>query len=151
MGTTVGSVLSELRAESMRAATLVGLTFVPLGFLWIYIFGTNVPGYMLLAGAIIGVIYSDRPTPALRAGARAGIFVPIPEAIVQVSIATSTIWESSASMAAKLTMIVLFGLLGLLVVWVIGAFFCIASAFVTSWIIDHLRSFLPRSAFIEGQ
>lgn len=135
----------------MHAATLIGLVFVLLGFLWIYIFGTNVAGIMLLAGAAVGVVYSNRPTPAHRAGARTGIFAAIPEAIVQVLVEVPSIWESSAPLATKVTVGVLFSLLGLLAIWVVGALFCIASAFVTSWIIDHLRSFLPRSAFIGGQ
>lgn len=151
MAEVIGSVLSELRAESMRAATLVGLASVPLGFLWIYVFGTNAPGFMLLAGVSVGVLYSDRPTPSHRAGARAGIFVPIPEVIVQVSVAIPPLWESSAGLATRLATVVLFSLLGLLAIWVVGAIFCVVSAAVTAWIVEYLRSIFPRSASVEGQ
>lgn len=131
----------------MRTATLVGLTFIPLGFLWIYVFGTNSPGYMMLAGVSIGVLYGDRPTPAHRAGARAGIFVPIPEAVVQASAVIPPLWESSAGLA----FLALFSLVGLLGIWVVGALFCIVSAVVTAWIIDYLRSIFPRSASAESK
>lgn len=134
----------------MHAATLIGLVFVPLGFLWIYLFGTNVTGIMLLAGAAVGVVYSNRPTPTHRAGARTGIFAAIPEAIVQVLVEAPSIWESSAPLATKVTVGVLFSLLGLLAIWVVGAIFCIVSAVVTSWIISHLRSTFPTSASVKG-
>lgn len=135
----------------MRAATFVGLTFVPLGFLWICVFGTNAPGFMLLAGASVGVIYSDRPTPAHRAGARAGMFVPLPEAFVQVWRGISPLWETSASLGTRLATVGLFSLLGLLAIWVVGAILCLVSAVVTAWIVDRLRSIFPRNASVDGQ
>lgn len=124
----------------MRAATLVGLASLPVGFLWIYLFGTGgsvaVP---VLAGILVGLIYSDRPTPAHRAGARVGLFAPIPEAIVFPAQFVLDVWSWPASLEAKLFFTVLIGSLFVLLVWVVGAIVCIASAFVTDAIVFALR------------
>lgn len=123
----------------MRTATLVGLAAIPVGFLWIYLFGTGSAVVAVLAGILVGFIYSDRPTPAHRAGARAGLFAPVPEALVQPALFVLDVWSWPASLEAKVFFTVLIGFFSVLFLWVLGALFCIASAFVTDVIASELR------------
>lgn len=139
MGERVQGIIDELRAESMRAATLVGLASVPVGFLWIYLLGTGSAAVVVLAGILVGLIYGDRPTPAYRAGARVGLFVPIPEALVQSAEFVFDVWTWPASLEAKVFFTVLVGFFIVLFLWVVGALFCIATAFVTEVIVNVLR------------
>lgn len=123
----------------MRTATLVGLAAVPVGFLWIYLFGTGSAVVAGLSGILVGFVYSDRPTPAHRAGARAGLFAAIPVALVQPAQSVLDVWSRPASLEAKVFFTVLVGPFSVLFLWVLVALFCIASAFVTDVLASELR------------
>lgn len=145
MGERLQGIIDELRAESMRAATLVGLASIPVGFLWIYLGGPESAVAIVLVGALVGVIYSDGPEPAYRAGARAGLFAPVPVAIVQPTTSILEIWATSMAMEMKLFFAGLVGLLGVLFLWVIGALICIASAVLAELLVDKIRPHLANA------
>lgn len=123
----------------MRTATLVGLAAIPVGFLCIYLFGTGSAVIAVLSGILAGFVYSNRPTPAHRAGARAGLFAPIPEALVQPAQFVLDVWSWPASLEAKVFFTVLIGFFLVLLLWVLGAILCIVSAFVTDAVASALR------------
>lgn len=137
--------VSELTDESMRAATLVGLLAIPTGLLWIVLFGTGSASVVLLAGALVGAIYSDRPTRGYRAGARAGLFAPLPEAVVQSAAGVGTFLGTSMTVEAKVAFAVLAGAIGFLFLWVVGAFLCLTSAAVSEAIVSFVRPYLSDS------
>lgn len=140
----------ELTAESMRTATLVGLAAIPAGGVWILLWGTGSAVLVLLAGGVVGLLYSDRPTPAHRAGARAGIFVPLPEAVVQVALAISDVWASPIGLELKVAGTALFGILAFGTLWVFLAFLCILTAAAVEFVADRGRSYLSGGAELEG-
>lgn len=135
----------------MRTATLVGLAAIPVGFLWHHLFGPDSAGVIVAVGVLVGVLYSGRPTPAHRAGARAGLFAPIPVAVVQVVSDTVDLWATSASLELKVVVTALFGSLVFLFLWVFGALLCIVTAAATAWIVDRSRPYLPHTADTVGR
>lgn len=150
MGERVQGVLDELRAESMRTATLVGLASIAVGSLWIHLFGTQSGAVLLATGLLVGVLYSDRPTPAHRAGARAGIFAPIPELTVQSVANMLDLWALSAGLGVKIALSVLVGALVVPAAWVLFAFFVVGVAFGTAWIVQRVRPHLFSTAGTQG-
>lgn len=140
----------ELTAESMRAATLVGLAAIPAGAIWIVLWGTGSGAVVLLAGGVVGLLYSGRSTPAHRAGARAGIFAPLPESVAQVALSLSDLWGSAASLELKIAGTALFGILAFLTLWVLLAVLCIVVAAVVGLVVDRAQSYLPGSATLGG-
>ncbi|GAB3681104.1 hypothetical protein GCM10028857_04800 [Salinarchaeum chitinilyticum] len=129
----------------MRTATLVGLASIPVGFLWIYLAGPESGIAIVLAGALVGVIYSDGPEPAYRAGARAGLFASIPIVIVQPTTSILDFWATSMALEVKILLAALFGLLGVLFLWITGALFCIASAVLAALLVDTIRPHLANA------
>lgn len=150
MGSRLRRLRSELTAESMRPATLVGLAAVPAGFLWIALSGSESAGVLVLAGVLVGVLYSDRPTPAHRAGARAGLFAPIPLAVVLASTGLSELWATSAGLELKVAVIALVPL-GVLKFWILGAALCVVCAAVTALVVDRGRSLLGLAPDPDGR
>lgn len=134
----------------MRTATLVGLGAIPLGLLGIVLFGTGSAALVILVGVFVGFVYSDRPTPAYRAGARAGLFAAVPEAVVQPAGPALDVWTWGASTGEKVFFGLLFGVVGFLFLWVVGAVFCIASAAVTEAVVDGLRERRSNAADRSG-
>lgn len=143
LGNRIRVLLTELASESMRLATFVGLLAILAGSLWVYLFETASFGVVILAGVVVGVLYNDRPTSALRAGSRTGLFAPIPEASVQTYPGIYDLWATSASVEMKVALAALAGILVFFAFWLIGAVMCTVSAAVTARIVARTRPFLP--------
>lgn len=129
----------------MRTATLVGLASIPVGFLWIYLFGTQSAAVLLATGIVVGAFYSDHPTPTRRAGARAGLFAPIPELTVQTATNLGDIWQFSASPEFQIGLTVAVVALLVPVAWVLFVFFVIGVATGTAWMLKQVRPYLSNT------
>lgn len=147
MSERIQGLLDELTAESMRTATLVGIASIPAGYLWIHLFGTQSAAVLLFTGIVVGLFYSDRPTPAGKAGARAGLFAPIPELTFQLGTGVSGIWASGANVELKVVMTVFAAPLVFLVAWVLFASVVILLAVVTALGVQQVR---PRVSNADG-
>lgn len=145
----VRDLRDELLAESMRAATLVGLASIPAGFLWIALFGTGNGAVLVLTGVLVGVLYRDRSSISHRAGARAGIFAPLPELIVQSATQLPDFLAVSGSpiFVAVLAALVV---LVFLVAWVLFASLVVFVALVTALFADALGPYLPGIGGSDG-
>lgn len=128
----------------MRAATLVGVASIPVGFLWIHLFGTGSATVLLLASALAGVVYSGRSVPAYRAGARVGLFAPAPEVIVQILSGIRSLLASGLGRDATVVLLGFFVLVAGPALWVIGASLCVLCTAVAGWLVDLTRPYLPR-------
>lgn len=144
-GDVLGGLRDEVLAESMRAATLVGLASIPAGFCWIYVFGARSAVVVVFAGVVVGAIYSGRPTPVHRAAARVGIFAPLPTLVVQSYANVTDVVTQSWSPIVTAAFVGLL-LLMVLAAWVVFVFLLVVlPALVTAAIVQAAKPYVPGS------